>query len=100
MAVDANVLIFERIKEELQVNKSIFRAIELGYEKALTSIIDANVTTFIAAIILFTLGSGPIRGFSVTLGIGIITSVFTAVFLTRLIVSLYIGFARPKELEV
>ena len=100
MAVDANVLIFERIKEELQVNKSIFRAIELGYEKALTSIIDANVTTFIAAIILFTLGSGPIRGFSVTLGIGIITSVFTAVFLTRLIVSIYIGFARPKELEV
>ena len=100
MAVDANVLIFERIKEELQVNKSIFRAIELGYEKALTSIIDANVTTFIAAIILFTLGSGPIRGFSVTLGIGIITSVFTAVFLTRLIVALYIGFARPKELEV
>ena len=100
MAVDANVLIFERIKEELKVNKSIFRAIELGYEKALTSIIDANVTTFIAAIILFTLGSGPIRGFSVTLGIGIITSVFTAVFLTRLIVSIYIGFARPKELEV
>ena len=88
------------IKEELKVNKSIFRAIELGYEKALTSIIDANVTTFIAAIILFALGSGPIRGFSVTLGIGIITSVFTAVFLTRLIVSLYIGFARPKELEV
>ena len=100
MAVDANVLIFERIKEELHVSKSIFRAIEMGYEKALTSIIDANVTTFIAALILFTLGSGPIRGFSVTLGIGIITSVFTAVFLTRLLVSLYIGFTRPKKLEV
>ena len=100
MAVDANVLIFERIKEELKVSKSIFRAIEMGYEKALTSIIDANVTTFIAALILFTLGSGPIRGFSVTLGIGIITSVFTAVFLTRLLVALYLDFARPKKLEV
>ncbi len=100
MAVDANVLIFERIKEELKVNKTIFRAIELGYEKALTSIIDANVTTFIAAIILFTLGSGPIRGFSVTLGIGIITSVFTAVFLTRLLVAFYIDFSRPKKLVV
>ena len=100
MAVDANVLIFERIKEELRVSKSIFRAIEMGYEKALTSIIDANVTTFIAALILFTLGSGPIRGFSVTLGIGIITSVFTAVFLTRLLVSLYVGFTKPKKLEV
>ena len=81
MAVDANVLIFERIKEEIKTNKSLYRAIELGYEK-LTSIIDANVTTFIAAVILFSLGSGPIKGFSVTLGIGIITSVFTAVYLT------------------
>ncbi len=100
MAVDANVLIFERIKEELKNSKSIFKAVEMGYEKALTSIIDANVTTFIAAIILFTLGSGPIRGFSVTLGIGIITSVFTAVFFTRLLVALYLGRAKPKKLIV
>ena len=98
MAVDANVLIFERIKEEIKTNKSLYRAIELGYEKALTSIIDANVTTFIAAVILFSLGSGPIKGFSVTLGIGIMTSVFTAVYLTRLLISIYFGFRKPKIL--
>ncbi len=100
MAVDANVLIFERIREELRVNKSIIKSIELGYEKALTSIIDANVTTLIAAIILFSLGSGPIKGFAVTLGIGIVTSVFTAVFLTRLLIGFYISSRRPKQLEV
>jgi len=100
MAVDANVLIFERIREEIKTNKSLYRAIELGYEKALTSIIDANVTTFIAAVILFTLGSGPIKGFSVTLGIGIMTSVFTAVYLTRLLISIYFGFKKPKILNL
>ena len=100
MAVDANVLIFERIKEELKINKSKYKAIELGYEKALTSIIDANVTTFIAAIILFTLGSGPIKGFSVTLGIGIITSVFTAIYLTRLFISIYFGVLKPQKLNL
>ena len=100
MAVDANVLIFERIKEEIKTNKSLYRAIELGYEKALTSIIDANVTTFIAAVILFLLGSGPIKGFSVTLGIGIMTSVFTAVYLTRLLISIYFGFRKPKILNL
>ena len=100
MAVDANVLIFERIKEEIKTNKSLYRAIELGYEKALTSIIDANVTTFIAAVILFSLGSGPIKGFSVTLGIGIMTSVFTAVYLTRLLISIYFGFKKPKILNL
>ena len=100
MAVDANVLIFERIKEEIKTNKSLYRAIELGYEKALTSIIDANVTTFIAAVILFSLGSGPIKGFSVTLGIGIMTSVFTAVYLTRLLISIYFGFRKPKILNL
>ena len=99
MAVDANVLIFERIKEEIKTNKSLYRAIELGYEKALTSIIDANVTTFIAALILFVLGSGPIKGFSVTLGIGIVTSVFTAVYLTRLLISLYFNVTKPKVLN-
>ena len=99
MAVDANVLIFERIKEEIKTNKSLYRAIELGYEKALTSIIDANVTTFIAALILFVLGSGPIKGFSVTLGIGIITSVFTAVYLTRLLISVYFNVTKPKVLN-
>ncbi len=100
MAVDANVLIFERIKEELKLNKSIYNAINTGYEKAMSSIIDANVTTMIAAIILFFLGSGPIKGFSVTLGIGILTSVFTALFLTRIFIDLYIVTSKPNNVKV
>ena len=100
MAVDANVLIFERIKEELKLNKSIYNSINTGYEKAMSSIIDANVTTMIAAIILFFLGSGPIKGFSVTLGIGILTSVFTALFLTRIFIDLYIVTIKPNNVKV
>ena len=100
MAVDANVLIFERIKEELKLNKSIYNAINTGYEKAMSSIVDANVTTMIAAIILFFLGSGPIKGFSVTLGIGILTSVFTALFLTRIFIDLYVVTRKPNKLKV
>ena len=86
MAVDANVLIFERIREELSIGQSPVAAIDSGYRRALSSIIDSQVTTLIAAVILFAMGSGPIRGFSVTLTIGIITSLFTAIFLTRLMV--------------
>ena len=100
MAVDANVLVFERIREELRTAKGPARAIELGYEKALSAILDANITTFIIAVILFVLGSGPVRGFSVTLGIGIVTSVFTAIFVTRLLVVFWFERARPKTLEV
>jgi preprotein translocase subunit SecD len=100
MAVDANVLVFERIREELKTAKGPARAIELGYEKALSAIVDANITTFIIAAILFTLGSGPVRGFSITLGIGILTSVFTAVFVTRLIVVLWFERRRPRSIEV
>ena len=100
MAVDANVLIFERIKEELKLNKSIYNSINTGYEKAMSSIVDANVTTMIAAIILFFLGSGPIKGFSVTLGIGILTSVFTALFLTRIFIDLYVVNRKPNNLKV
>ena len=100
MAVDANVLIFERIREELKTAKGPARAIELGYEKALSAILDANITTFITAVILFVMGSGPVRGFSVTLGLGIITSVFTAIFVTRLLVILWFERRRPKKLEV
>ena len=100
MAVDANVLVFERIKEELKTAKGPARAIELGYEKALSAIVDANVTTFIIAVILFMVGSGPVRGFSVTLGIGIITSVFTAIFVTRLFVATWFHMRRPKTIEV
>ncbi len=100
MAVDANVLIFERIREELKSAKGPARAIELGYEKALSAIADANVTTFITAVILFAMGSGPVRGFAITLGLGILTSVFTAIFVTRLMVVMWFERRRPKKIEV
>ncbi len=100
MAVDANVLVFERIREELKTARGPARAIELGYERALSAIIDANITTFIIATILFTLGSGPVRGFSVTLGIGIVTSVFTAIYVTRLLLVVWFEYRRPKTIEV
>ncbi|CTQ48413.1 protein translocase subunit SecD [Jannaschia donghaensis] len=100
MAVDANVLVFERIREELKTARGPARAIALGYEKALSAIVDANITTFIVATILFTLGSGPVRGFAVTLGIGILTSVFTAIFVTRLLIVFWFERRRPKKIEV
>ncbi|WP_420586734.1 protein translocase subunit SecD [Ruegeria sp.] len=100
MAVDANVLIFERIREELKSAKGPARAIELGYEKALSAILDANVTTFITAVILFAMGSGPVRGFAITLGLGILTSVFTAIFVTRLMIVMWFERRRPKMIEV
>jgi len=100
MAVDANVLIFERIKEELRRGKGPARAIEIGYEKATSAIIDANVTTLIAAIILFMMGSGPVKGFAVTLGLGIVTSVFTAIWVTRLLIVIYLKIRKPKTIEV
>ena len=100
MAVDANVLIFERIREELKTARGPARAIELGYEKVLSSILDANITTFITAAILFALGSGPVRGFSITLALGIITSVFTALFVTRLMIVFWFERRRPKTFEI
>lgn len=100
MAVDANVIVFERIREELKTAKGPARAIELGYEKALSSIVDANITTFITAVILFTIGSGPVSGFAVTLGFGIMTSVFTALFVTRALIALWFARTRPKTIEV
>ena len=100
MAVDANVLVFERIREELKTARGPARAIELGYERALSAIIDANITTFIIAVILFVFGSGPVRGFSITLGLGILTSIFTAIFVTRLLIVTWFERARPKTIEV
>ncbi|MCC5957325.1 MAG: protein translocase subunit SecD [Natronohydrobacter sp.] len=100
MAVDATVLIFERIREEMRTAKGPARAIELGYEKALSAILDANITTFITALILFAMGSGPVRGFAVTLGLGIITSVFTALLVTKLMIVIYFERARPKTLVI
>jgi len=96
MAVDANVLVFERIREEIKTAKGPARAIELGYEKALSAITDANITTFITALILFAMGSGPVRGFAITLGLGILTSVFTAIFVTRLMAVIWYERRRPK----
>jgi len=100
MAVDANVLVFERIREEIRAEKGPAQSIELGYEKAISAITDANVTTFMTAVILFAMGSGPVRGFAITLGLGILTSVFTAIFVTRLLVVIWFDRARPKKIEV
>jgi preprotein translocase subunit SecD len=91
MAVDANVLIFERIKEEMKIGNTIQGSIKEGYDKALSTIADANITTFIAAIVLFAFGTGPIKGFAVTLSIGILTSMFTAIMVTRAIVNKVYG---------
>ncbi|MGB0720416.1 MAG: protein translocase subunit SecD [Bdellovibrionales bacterium] len=100
MAVDANVLIFERIREELSAGRSPFSAIEAGYNRAMATIIDSNLTTLIAAFILFSFGTGPIKGFAVTLGIGIITSFFTAIMVTRLLVVLWLKGKRPSSLPI
>ena len=97
MAVDANVLIFERIKEEVKNEKNQILAFDSGYTKSRTTILDANVTTLIAAIILFILGSGPIKGFSVTLGVGILTTLFSVYYIARLLTSLYVTKNKFKE---
>ncbi len=90
MAVDANVLIFERIKEELKTEKSIIHAFDIGYSKAKITVLDANITTLIAAIILFAFGSGPVKGFAITLGIGIVTTLYSAYFLARHLTSMIV----------
>jgi preprotein translocase subunit SecD len=100
MAVDANVLIFERIREELSAGASPQAAINAGYEKALSSITDANVTTLIAAVVLFAIGTGPVKGFAITLLLGIITSMFTAIVGTRAIVNLIFGGRKLQSLPV
>ena len=97
-AVDANVIIYERIREELRAGKRVVAAIGDGFNEAMSAIIDANVTTFIAALVMFFLGSGPVKGFAVTLTIGIVTSVFTAIFLTRLLIVLWLEWRKPKTL--
>jgi preprotein translocase subunit SecD len=100
MAVDANVLIFERIREELRVGSTPQASIHAGYAKAFSTILDANVTTFIAAVVLFSIGSGPVRGFAVTLAIGILTSMFTAIVGTRAVVNLIYGAKRVEKLSI
>jgi protein-export membrane protein SecD len=100
MAVDANVLIYERIREEQRNGRSMLASIDTGFRRAMNTIIDANMTHLIASLILFELGSGPVRGFAVTLGVGIITSFFTAVMVTRLIVIAWLNMARPRKLAI
>ncbi len=100
MAVDANVLIFERIREEYRQGRTVINAIEAGYDRAFAAILDANVTTFIAAVVLYLMGAGPVQGFAVTLGIGILTSVFTAFVFSRLLVATWVRLARPKTLAI
>ena len=100
MAIDANVLIFERIKEELKMNDNIYKAISCGYEKAMLTIADANITTLIAAIVLFSFGTGAIKGFAITLSIGIVTSMFTAIILSRSLINFIYGSKKFKRLSI
>jgi preprotein translocase subunit SecD len=100
IAVDSNVLIYERIREEIRGGRNAISAIDAGFKRALATILDSNITTFIAAAVLFMIGTGPVRGFAVTLGIGIITTVFTAFTLTRLIVAWWVQWKRPKIVPI
>ena len=100
IAVDSNVLIYERIREEVRAGRSAISAIDAGFSRALATILDSNITTFIAAAVLFYIGTGPVRGFAVTLGIGILTSLFTAFTLTRLIVAYWVRLWRPRTVPI
>jgi len=100
IAVDSNVLIYERIREEVRSGRTAIAAIDAGFTRALATILDSNITTFIAAFVLFFIGTGPVRGFAVTLGVGIVTTVFTAFTLTRLIMSWWVRWKRPQRLAI
>lgn len=100
MAVDANVLIFERIREELRAGRSNYSAVDAGYKQALSTIIDANITTLIAAVLLYSFGTGPIRGFAVTLGVGILTSMFSSIMFTRMMVVIWLRNNKSKALPI
>ncbi len=99
MAVDANVLIFERIKEESLKSKKVFQIVKNGFDRAMSTILDANITTLIAAVLLFAFGSGPIQGFSITLSLGVLASMFTALMLTNFLIYLYLSLTNKKELK-
>jgi preprotein translocase subunit SecD len=100
IAVDSNVLIYERIREEVRAGRTPINAIDAGFSRALATILDSNITTFIAAAVLFYIGTGPVRGFAVTLGVGIVTSLFTAFTLTRLIVATWVRWQRPQRVPI
>jgi len=100
MAVDANVLIFERIKEEFAKNSKTLVAVKNGFDKALSTILDANITTLIASLLLFVFGSGPIKGFSITLSLGIFSSMFTAILFTNFLVYFWFSLSKNKEMNL
>jgi preprotein translocase subunit SecD len=100
IAVDSNVLIYERIREEVRNGRSAISAIDAGFTRALATILDSNITTFIAAAVLFFIGTGPVRGFAVTLGVGIITTLFTAFTMTRLIMAMWVRAVRPQTVPI
>ena len=100
MAVDANVLIFERIREELRIGKTPRAAVDAGYDRATLTILDANVTTLIAALVLFQFGTGPVKGFAVTLSLGVIASLFTSLILTRMVFDYYLMKRKTKRLSI
>ena len=100
MAVDANVLVFERIREELRLGKTIRAAVDQGYGRAFLTILDANVTTLIAALVLLQFGTGPVRGFAITLSVGILASMFTAVFVTRVVFDRILSRREVRALSI
>jgi preprotein translocase subunit SecD len=100
MSVDANVLIFERIREELKNNKSVGKAVENGFSRAFITILDANITTVITAVVLYNFGTGPIKGFAVTLMIGILASMFTALFVSRVIFQTFLARKNVTKLSI
>jgi preprotein translocase subunit SecD len=100
MAVDSNVLIYERVREEVRSGRTVISSLDAGFNRALATILDSNITTFIAAAVLFFIGSGPVRGFALTLGIGIITTVFTAFTLTRLMIAAWFAWFRPRTIPI
>ena len=100
MAVDANVLIYERMRDEVRNGRTPIGAMDAGFSRAMVTIVDANLTTLIAAWIMFFFGAGPVRGFAWTLSIGVITSVFTAVLITQVLLAIWVRVARPKRLPI
>ena len=100
MAVDANVLIFERIREELRAKKTLRVAVDQGYSRAMITILDANITTLIAALVLLRFGTGPIRGFAVVLSLGIVVSFFTAIFVTKIIFDYLLGVRKVAKVSI
>jgi preprotein translocase subunit SecD len=100
MAVDSNVLIYERVREEQALGRSAMAALTAGYERAMSAIIDANLTTLIAGVLMFGFGSGPIKGFATTLSLGLLTSMFSSTIFTRMILAMWMRYRRPRELVI